>query len=460
MIRTNRSLSRRQFLQGVVGLGVAASLAACTPPSAPAPAAEEAAAETEAIPTPQVEVMGSGRIELNMWDGIGASDGLILTEMIKGFAAENPDISVKRQIMPWNVYFDKLAAAVVAGSGGPDLFVLWHSVMPQYAKAGHLLPAAEEMFDLGMLPKDDFLPQLLEAVTVDGHMWTVPFDNYGVGVYLNVSLLEKAGIDPAQPPQDAAQWLEYARALTWDKSGKHPGDAGFDPQNVDTWGWMVDWPRATVQPALYQWGADIISRDDDPKPLINSEGAIEATQFFVDAIFTHYVAPRPAGFNVSEAFANNKIAMWPMGSWMYNWFAQHPDIKAAMWPYPRLGPERGATIMWSHTFAMPKGLAGDKLDANRKLVKYLSDNSNIWTEKAGMPCARLSKRAGLMEKVWTLPVFDKQFKAEGVMEFASPKFSEIMGAVEPEWSAAFNQDKTVREALDAAAERIQRALTA
>ena len=60
--------------------------------------------------------------------------------------------------MDWGVYFDKLATAIVAGSGGPDLFVLWHSVMPQYAMSGYLHPLADVMFEEGLLPKDDFSP--------------------------------------------------------------------------------------------------------------------------------------------------------------------------------------------------------------------------------------------------------------------------------------------------------------
>jgi hypothetical protein len=93
------------------------------------------------------------------------------------------------------------------------------------------------------------------------------------------------------------------------------------------------------------------------------------------------------------------------------------------------------------------------------LIQYLSDHSNIWTEKAGMPCARISKREGLAEKVWTLPVFDKQFKAEGVMEYNSPKFNEIDAAIGAAWSSALSQEKSVNEALDTAAELINKALS-
>jgi hypothetical protein len=60
--------------------------------------------------------------------------------------------------------------------------------------------------------------------------------------------------------------------------------------------------------------------------------------------------------------------------------------------------------------------------------------------------------------VWTLPVFEKQFKAEGVMEFGSIKWNEIMGAAEPAWSAALSKEKSVQEALDTAAELMNKAL--
>jgi len=102
--------------------------------------------------------------------------------------------------------------------------------MPQYAKADTLLPAAEEMFDMASCPRRTSCRQLLEAVTVDGHMWTVPFDNYGVGVYLNLSLLGEGRLDPAQPPRPGAV-AGICDALTWDNERQASRRDGFDAQN-------------------------------------------------------------------------------------------------------------------------------------------------------------------------------------------------------------------------------------
>jgi multiple sugar transport system substrate-binding protein len=404
------------------------------------------------------EDFGSGGIEINYWNGFAGPDGAIMVEMVRAFAEANPDVKVKMQIMPWPVYFDKLAAAIVAGSGGPDLMVLWHSVVPQYALPGLLQPVAQEMFDNGMLDPQDFPPQALSAVTFDDTAYTVPFDNYGVGVYVNADLLEKAGLDPTIPPTNQEEFLEYARKLTWDVNGKHPGEEGFDPTKVDVWGYHVGWSRATIQPALYQWGADILSRDTQPQVLINSEGAVAATQFFVDLIHKHNVAPPSEGFDANTAFANGKLAMLPDGSWLYN-FVNQQDVNAVLWPYPQFGPERGATIMWSHTFAVPQTVEGEKLEATKRLIKYLSDNSRTWTAKAGMPTARLSLRDdSLKAEVWTLDTFDKQFQSEGVTEFASDRFTEIMDAVSAAWTSALTEQTSVQDALNDAASRLERIL--
>ncbi len=467
----SRRMGRREFLQLGAMAGLGAVLASCAPAEPEVrevtriveKPGEDVEVVVTATPVPAVEgaaveILGAGGVVLNQWDGIGAADGLVLTELLKGFAQENPEISVKRQIMPWNTFFDKLASALVAGAGGPDVFVLWHSVVPQYAKPGHLYPAAQDMFDRGMLPQDDFLPQLIDAVTIEGTAWTMPLDNYGAGVYLNLDVFDKAGVDPNAPPQNQTEFVEIARALTWDAAGRHPGEGGFDPDNIEVWGYHTGWPRLTFQAAYPQWGAGVISQDDPPEVLVDSEGAKAATQFYADLIFKEHVAPLPAGYDADTAFANGKLAMLPDGSWRYNWFTLFPDVNPSMWPYPRIGPERGATIMWSHTFAVSKDVKGEELEAALKLLQYLSDHSDTWNRKAGMPAARLSKREGLMEQVWTLPIFDKQFREEGVMEFSSDRFSEILGACEPEWSAILNNDKSVTEGLEAAGNRIRQIL--
>ena len=121
----------------------------------------------------EVQEIGAGEIEINFWSGLGGPDGESMTGLVQGFTDANPDVSINYQILGWGVFFDKLSAAIVAGSGGPDLMTLWHSVVPQYALPGHIMTAGEVMFDTGMLDQDDFSPALLDSISFDGEVYSV-----------------------------------------------------------------------------------------------------------------------------------------------------------------------------------------------------------------------------------------------------------------------------------------------
>ena len=52
-------------------------------------------------------------------------------------------------------------------------------------------------------------------------------------------------------PEEAWTWEQFLEtaALTVDVNGNHPGDAGFDVNNVDRWG--VHWPTLSGSTQLH-----------------------------------------------------------------------------------------------------------------------------------------------------------------------------------------------------------------
>ena len=406
----------------------------------------------------EVQELGTGEIEINFWSGLGGPDGQSMTELVTGFVEENPDVKINYQILGWGTFFDKLSAAIVAGSGGPDLMTLWHSVVPQYAIPGHILPVAETMFNLGMLDKDDFSPALLDSVTFDGQVYPVPFDNYASGLYVNTHLLERAGISVDDPPEDGEEFLEYIRRLTWDENGNNPGDDGFDADNIAVWPLSIGWHRVTVTPALYQWGTDVITAAPDAEVLVDNEAAKAAVQYFHDLVFEHHVLN---GVDFSgELMLNDGLSMYLDGAWMYNYYnTNREDDQIVFWPYPRLGPERGSTIMWSHTLSVASNIEQDTLDATMRLIQFLSDNSKAHSINTGMPSARLSLRTeDLADQIWTFGTLSTQMAAEGVPEYQSERFTEVEDIMAAAYSSIFTGQQTVEEGLDDAAERIRRVL--
>jgi multiple sugar transport system substrate-binding protein len=400
--------------------------------------------------------IGEGSIVIEYWNGFTGPDGETMREIIKAFVKDNPMYQVKMQIIPWDNYYDKLLAALAAGSG-PDLFVLWHNIVPQYQSMGIVRPV-DDMFERGLLPKDDFTAGPIEALTVDGHVWGIPLDNYGVGIYINTKLVKEAGLDPTRPPKDMAEFIAYANKLTIDKNGLHPDQPGFDVNNVEQYGFAIPWWRTFVQSLILQWGSNLVS-EDGSEVLVNQDEALEAVQLATDLIHKYRVAPKPQGFDAWHAFGAGKLAMCVDGSWVYNWFKGYPEIEPFMWPIPQFGPKRPAAIMWSHTLLMPSTLDSAKVDAVQELIKYISDHSYIWTLDAGMPPARLSvSNTPELSDMWTVPLFIEQNSTIGVMEFAHPNTLEILSYVEAEMSNVLNGIKTPKAGMDDAARRIQRIL--
>ena len=406
----------------------------------------------------EVQELGTGEIEINFWSGLGGPDGQSMTDLITRFAEENADVKINYQILGWGTFFDKLSAAIVAGSGGPDLMTLWHSVVPQYALTGHIMPVGEQMFNLGMLDRDDFSPALLDSVSFGGEVYPVPFDNYGSGLYVNTHLLERAGISFDDPPEDGDEFIEYVRRLTWDENGNTPNDAGFDAENIAVWPLSIGWNRVTVTPGLYQWGTDVITAPPDVEVLIDSEAANAAIQYFHDLVFEHHVLP---GVNWNgELMLNDGLAMYLDGAWTYNFYNTNmEDGQIAFWPYPRIGPERGSTIMWAHTLAVASNTDPDTLEATMRLIQFLSDNSKEHSIKTGMPSARLLLRTeDLADQIWTFGTLTSQMAAEGIPEYQSERFTEVENIMAAAYSSIFTGQQSVEDGLNDAAQRIRRAL--
>ena len=381
-----------------------------------------------------------------------------MTKLVTRFAEENPDVKVNYQVLGWGTFFDKLSAAIVAGSGGPDLMTLWHSVVPQYALPGHILPVAETMFDNGMLDRDDFSPILLDSLTFDGQVFPVPFDSIGIGTWVNTNVLERAGLSADDPPENQEEFLEYLRLMTFDANGNNPGDADFDADNIEVYPASIRWKRMSVTPALYQWGTDVITPAPDAEVLIDSEEAKAAVQFIHDLIFQHHVLPGEAE-DPDEMMVNDTLGMQITGVWMYNFFNSLEEQKWAFWPYPRIGPERGSTMILSHTLAVSANIDQETLNATMRLIQFLSDNALEHSINTGLPSARLSLRTEeLAEQNWSYGTLTTQMAAEGIPEYQSERFIEIENIMAATYSAIATGMQDVDSALDDAANRIRRAL--
>jgi ABC-type glycerol-3-phosphate transport system substrate-binding protein len=412
----------------------------------------------DAEPTPIVAEAGEGDIQLRYWNGLTGSDGVTMVEMVQQFTDANEDVAVRVEMMQWDTYFDKLVTSLVAGDP-PDLFLLHHQELPQFARLGVLMPT-DDMFDYagGPLPADDFAEPIFSATLYEGVRYGVVIDNHGFNMWVNNDLLEAAGIDPTARPENAEQFLEYAIKLTLDANGLHPDEDGFDAENIVQYGTHVSWMKPTYLSTLWQFGGDIVS-EDGTTATINSEAGIAALQYWYDLIYVYHVAPVPAGFDTWQTFAAGGLAMVPEGSWFRNFLVlDNPEVNWTVWGMPQWGDVQEATWESSHVVYFPASLSGEKLEAARELVVYLSEQGMYWALSGQIP-ARVSQQEALDPE--TFPsniVFGQAFQDFGVPEMPSIYSIELVDAFQFEIDAALNDLKSVEDALNDANDAIQSVL--
>lgn len=389
-------------------------------------ATEAVAPGEEPTPTPIVGEAGTGDIKLVMWNGLTGSDGVTLVKMMQEYAKTNPNVSIRVEMMPWSTFYDKLMTSLVSGNP-PDMFIMHDYTALILEKMG-VVRDVTELFDTGggTIPWGDFTEKAQNAVTKNGKVVGLPWDWHGQGLWWNKDLFKKAGLDPEKPPTTQQEFRDYCAKITTDKNGKHPGEDGFDYDNVTIWGCYVGAGREEFLPDIYQAGGDVTSPDF--KVTINSPEAREVLNYKLDLIYNQKIAPVPAGFDPWGAFAAQQLAMYMTGTWFTNFVIDSKVPFGVAW-YPKMLDKENAVWSSSHIIYIPTQNTGQKWDETKKLLTWLSDNSATWAT-AGMPPARNSVRNGLSSDpsspVYPAYLLGKSFEDHGRYETPHPCYYELM----------------------------------
>jgi len=421
-------------------------------------AAQDATATPAPPPTAIVSELGTGGTHIAFWNGLTGSDGVTLIDMMGPFVTDHPEISVTTEQIPWNTLYTKLQAAFVAGQP-PDVIILHASEIPQFASYGVLMDLSSWYSDKGgWFPVDDISAITRAGMDYQGVTYGIPLDNHGRALWISKDAFKKAGIDPAMAePTNYADWVALLQKLTLDKNGKNAADPAFDKDNVVQWGYAVgEWARVDFLGLLAQHGGSFVSADGKTVT-VNSDAGVTALQEYVDLVYKYHVSPPQAGFNSWNAFGAGNVAILPTGSWFRNQAATFSDIDSTAWAQIQFG-DKPATWFGVHTWMVPATEEGDKLAAVQTLIQWVSDNQKGWAASGQVP-ARLSVQAELDPVNYPSNIlFGKGFSEYGVLDYSSTAIQEMYAALDPELSAALNDQKSAKQALDDAAARMQQAL--
>jgi len=175
--------------------------------------------------------------------------------------------------------------------------------------------------------------------------------------------------------------------LTTDKNGKHPGESGFDPQNVVQFGVGLNpnhHPFFQFYALLNQQGNRLLN--DKRTALDFPDGdAVSAWQWLQDLFFKHYAAP-PGQTAAATDFIAGKTAMMIEGVWQIP-AIERAKMKWGTFPYPQVFKSKA---VWGNiaTFNLPKQSNARKKELAADFIGWILKNSLAWTRGGQHPALK------------------------------------------------------------------------
>lgn len=200
-----------------------------------------------------------------------------ITKIIDGYARDfealHPDIRIK-PVYAGN-YDDTIAKAITAFKGGhaPPLAMVGAIQVFSLIDLDAIVPidqlasSAEDKAWLG-----GFFPAFMANGTVDGHVWSVPFQRSTAVLFWNKDAFKQAGLDPEKPPANWTEQTDMGRKLV-----TRSGDT------VTRWGVQIPATGGTywLYQALAEEAGQQLMNKAGNQTYFASPGAVEALEYWV-----------------------------------------------------------------------------------------------------------------------------------------------------------------------------------
>lgn len=160
------------------------------------------------------------------WQHFHEGRAAALEGLIQVFQRNNPGLTVKTDLPPYEQYFDKLLASLATGSG-PDVFQVPMEMAEQLINAGFLTPVPASVATTSEIATT-FLPWTVDRFRRGNQYYGLPTDVQHLVLYINPDLARQAGLDPTKPPQTWDDLIAQARRATRRDAQGNIIQAGLD----------------------------------------------------------------------------------------------------------------------------------------------------------------------------------------------------------------------------------------
>jgi multiple sugar transport system substrate-binding protein len=381
-----------------------------------------------------------GPVTLQFWKFVAENDDPAIVAAVKRWNQENPDVQVKFQTFPPEQYVaTKLTTAFTAGKG-PDVFWISPGTFINYVNTGIAAPVDD------IVDKGAYSEASVQAVSVEGKMYALPFEQEPVGLYYRKDVLEKEGIEPPATWDDL---LAAAEALT---GGKQKGiviEPGQGPYQNFTW-----------YPFLWSAGGEVVNEDSSASALRTPEAA-SAFDLWGQLVNRGYAPKKVEGLTADIGpLGRGECAMQVCGFWAIAQLQNaYKDVDFGIAPLPI--PSGGQQVTVYGGWTQMVNAKSEAVEQAKAFTKWL------WTQNPDFPrvwaCENSTKFSPRTEvndecaKVFAKPPHSTFTDEILPTARAEPRYpDQIVNAVGDGLQATMFAGKSGEEAAALAADKIDR----
>lgn len=391
-------------------------------------------------------VVAQEEVTITLWHGwTGADNTEMLNIVLDQFNQENDaGITVEATALNWDDLFSQLVLAAASGSA-PDVVMFHNSEVPEFVGRGMLHPLDDLMSQVGV--NLEGVPQtVIDMSTIDGGYYCLTGDLHPINLFYNIDLVEAAGLDPAKPPTNADEFLQWAQAMTVRDDNGNITQFGLDLGDT---GAQLRWMWFSL---LYQFGGSFLGNDGTSA--VNSEASQKALQYLVDLRNEYEVTSRGATFGDLNAFSAGQAGMMINGPWNANSLVRQ-GLNFGTAVMPTIG-DHPATWANTHCLAISEKTSDEKYVAGMTFIKWFYEHYALPAVSVGIIPVSSAAQSDPTFTDDARYQYYRPFVASlqfAVLEPAIPQYTAIFSFAKPtplitNIEAAMAGDKSVEQALE------------
>ena len=306
---------------------------------------------------PSAAINDGKDITVELWEW--GSDELF-QQVIDGYQAIHPNVTIKLVNNPWEDYWTKLPLAL-DGANGPAIFNVHNSYHENLIN--YMAPLEIPLEDL----EADFT--CVEAHVIDGKVYYIDYGMMTGAVYYNKDMWEAAGLTDADIPKTWDEMREVAKKLTI-KDGDRLIQAGLNFND--------DFHQNYLLGLNYQLGENLFE-EDGKTPKVTSDAMKQVMQMLVDMYEVDGVGSKDFGEKCADSFGQGQSAMVMQWGHYYNTLnTTWTDINFGVFEIPTFDGNPYAYNRYNgeSTFGINKNAPAEQQAVAQDFVKYFLANDD------------------------------------------------------------------------------------